>query len=119
MSIIAEYTSPSVVCNRCPNETRLGFLDVLCLGDDGDPAFVVAFGVGKGRVNDALRALGGDDPEVYGQIVGNVNTLAAHGVEVLGVLPKEGPVYAFLGYAYRADVGEEIQGLAHGNVGAF
>ena len=97
----------------------VGCLDDVGLGDHRHLLAASSLGVVKGRLNDAFGAGRGDDPEVYGQVVGDIDALASHGVQVFGVLPEEDPVDFLLGNAHRADVGEQVEHLAHSDVGAF
>ena len=73
----------------------------------------------EGGVNDALRALVRRDPEVHRQVRRHVDPLVAQGVEALGVLAKEDPVHVLARDAHRAHVGEQVQFLAHQDVGTL
>ena len=73
----------------------------------------------KGGVDDALGALRRDDAEVDRQIVRDVHPLAANGVHVLGVLTEKCPVNTLGGHPHGAHVGEQVEDLAHADVGAF
>ena len=100
-------------------ESAIGGLDDIRLGDAGDPCPAVFPGVLEGQSADAIRAGGADQPEIDGDVGVDLDPVGAEGVEVLRVLTEEDPVDALLGDPDRPDVGEEVELLPHGHVAAF
>ena len=97
-------------------ELAVGGLDDVGLGHDGYARLACPLGVVECRLDDALGSRGRDDAEVDGEVVGDVDALAADGVEVLGVLAEEGPVDVLGRDSDGPDVGEEVEGLPHADV---
>ena len=65
-----------------------------------------------------LAARVGEDLEVDVEVA-EAEALAANGVEVFGVLAEEGPVDPLGGDAHGSHVGEQVEDLAHRDVGAL
>ena len=104
---------------RHVQEFAVGSLHDVRLGDDRDLLTSGASGVRKRGVDNPLRSGRSDYAEVDREVRRDMNALAADGVHVLCVLAEDGPVDTFLGYAHRPDVCEQVQLLAHYDVGAL
>src|SRR5581483_4769610 len=87
--------------------------------DRGDFGAAGLLRVREGRFADAAAALRRDDAEIDREVVGDVQPLAADGVEVLGVLAEEHPVDLLARDAHGANVGELIEHFPHADVRAL
>ena len=103
---------------RGVEEGAVGRLDDVGLGHDRHPLLGVGPRELEGHADDALRSGVRDQAEVHVEVAQG-ESLAAQRVHVLRVLAKEHPVDAQARHADGADVGEEVQLLAHGDVGAL
>ena len=80
-----------------PNPMLNGFLDMdLAIVGIANPNLVITSLLTKasvGGIDYTPRALACDDSEVNREVIGYVDALAAHGIEVLSVFTEKCPVY--------------------------
>ena len=102
--------------NGC--KCAVGLFHYICLGDNGNPGFVVILRVVKSRSCNPGGAGIGGHLEVQRHSL-QFHTLAAQHILTLGVLPVEDPVNSLFRDGHRAHVGIEIQFPAKCHVGTL
>ena len=104
------------MANGC--KFAVGLFHYICLGDNGNPGFVVILRVVKSRSCNPGGAGIGGHLEVQRHSL-QFHTLAAQHILTLGILTVENPVNALLRDGHRAHIGIEIQFPAKCHVGTL